>query len=338
MRLKIDYSSLALYRTCPRKFFYRYVLGHDAPEPSDALAFGTAIHEGLGDWHGNIPGNTPTHETRELCESAPEPTMCAHCHALARYKALAETLPINAINPEEKRSVQFGETLLKAYIDTYNRDPFYGFKPLVGKDGLPTVELALEAPMYEDSENTIIYNGRCDMAAELPDGRIAAIEHKTAYRVGQDFVNQIKPNDQITGYLWLISNNGYPTCRTSIWNGLQTGAPKKLIDDPASCFVRVETSRTEAEIAEWKREVIDSCMDIIRDIKREYFRRGDAPKCCTQYFSHCTFADVCNSTVDMRRRLLDGSYPLRPWKGLEITASDQKSHLPIIGAVAGGNA
>lgn len=43
----IDSSKLKAYHSCPRKFFFSYVLGWRSVEPSHDLVFGTAMHEAL---------------------------------------------------------------------------------------------------------------------------------------------------------------------------------------------------------------------------------------------------------------------------------------------------
>src|SRR5687768_12770334 len=44
-----SYTQLALFRLCPRRYYYRYVLGLEEPK-TPAMSFGTMIHDLIEIW------------------------------------------------------------------------------------------------------------------------------------------------------------------------------------------------------------------------------------------------------------------------------------------------
>jgi len=46
----ITTSSMKTFRSCPRKYFYRYEMGYRSTSTSEALRFGTLFHLGLEEW------------------------------------------------------------------------------------------------------------------------------------------------------------------------------------------------------------------------------------------------------------------------------------------------
>ena len=53
----LDSSKLTTYMECPRKFFYRYILGWQSDYPNNHLVFGSAWHIAM-EWLLNHPGDT----------------------------------------------------------------------------------------------------------------------------------------------------------------------------------------------------------------------------------------------------------------------------------------
>lgn len=294
--MTLDYSAMSQYRMCPRKFWYRYILGYDT-ESSDALAFGSSIHAGLATWHRGL-------EPGETIESLIE-------RVIKSFYDEGNKTAIREINPEERRSLSYGEKLLRAYIEVYKRDPENTFKAAKNGD-----EKLVELSMKYRVNSWLTYSGTCDMIGELSDGSLATIEHKTTSYLGQQFYNKAKPNDQITGYIYLARKLFGLDIQSAVLNGLQT-VTTKLDKTPGDCFARVTTLRSTAEISEFEMEMVETAERIKNDIRSGFWLKN-APDACNLWNSLCPYSDVCNSSSENRIRILNGSFINRPWKNFKV--------------------
>ena len=327
-KLVIDYSGLATYRTCPRKFLYALVRRRAPVAPSDALSFGQCIHKALAVWHtGGEVG------TLELCEHNFKefedlgstdyriPHTCVRCRSLAAFVESAKETNIVNLTPETARSVHHGLNLLWHYFRIYG-DPFSSFAPINTQEMKPAVELTLTAPLrLSDRATEIWYRGTIDAAVtELSTEKIVGLEHKTTYYLNEAFLNRARLNDQVTGYIHLLRENVHPDIDTMIWNALQT-APRKIQTDPGACFARTSTRRTREQLQDWRENTICTCRRILHDLEEESYET-DMPNGCVQWNSMCPFADVCNAPSAVREEILLSNYVDNPWEGHAIEVAE----------------
>lgn len=97
MKTDFDYTSMASFMTCRRKYYYRMVRGLAGKVPQTAPDFGKAIHKGLDSWYGDKDVEKAVKVFRE-----------------------------NFTEQEDdgKRTFKMGEWILKNYHNAYQDQPF----------------------------------------------------------------------------------------------------------------------------------------------------------------------------------------------------------------------
>jgi len=288
--MTLDFTTLCAYRTCPTKFKYSLLHGWRPETASDPLVFGQCIHEALACYHET--GN-------------PQAT-------LGKFESVANETHLKELEPSAMRSVAHGTALLTEYFKQYENDAFGQFRPLMTKEQKPTLELKLETDINE----WLTYDGLCDgVVSDTATGEHKGLEHKTSYVLGTQFANRMKPNDQLTGYVYLLQKNGYDI-DTIVANGLQT-ARKKIETNPRDCFSRHETRRTPIELHEWREKLVRAASRMKADIETGLFD-SNMPDACSMWNTRCSFTDVCNIAPQDRDRMLKGSFRKDPWHMFKI--------------------
>lgn len=173
-------SRMKTFQTCPRAHFYRYELGMRpvGPEPK-ALSLGTAIHHGLEAWW-----------TAWMLAGGFDALRCAMAAFLAAMESAADADPFE---------IARGEAMLAAYDTAWSRDTA-GIEVL-------GVELAFNRPLVNPANgqqaDTWMLAGKIDALAQLCDGRVAIVEHKTRTgdaSAGSDYRRALTLDPQISLY------------------------------------------------------------------------------------------------------------------------------------------
>jgi len=320
--MTIDYTGIASYRSCPEKFRAAYLLKRSPVTTSDALSFGSGVHEGLAEWHrGGVVGTDDicVHNFKEFADFASVeyrvPHDCARCRAIAAFVKAAQQTQLVNLPSSSARSIPHGMNLLWHYARIYGA-PHAQFKPLILQDTMkPAVELMLTTEILP----WLTFKGTVDMAAkEVLSGRPVGVEHKTTYYLNQAFLNRARLNDQVSGYIYLLQQNVHPDVTSICWNALQT-AHKKLTTSPEECFARTTTRRSDAQLDEWKQNLIITAERIREDIERDLWQRT-MPDACVAWNSMCAFADSCNAPKSERAMVLEENYIHNEWEGTIIDA------------------
>jgi len=286
MKLKLDYSALSCFRTCPTKFLYRYAKGL-VPQgaTAEALEFGKLFHLGLERLYKlGFPGG-------------------------AQAEEVINTLPTGGLSPapEVRRGTEHLRQLLRAYVSNYHPEVLR----------LVQFETFAELPIND----WLTYCGTID--GLLDDGTV--FETKTTSFLGGSFLERMRPNDQATGYCVLASALVGTPVRRVIFNGASTagwglkGSAQTwpLYKDPAKHFSRQETTRTEEEIEDWMRRLLLDAERIRTALEGGQWS-ANAPDACTQFNSTCPYIDLCRSRATNRAILIKTTMKEEPWKGCTI--------------------
>ena len=281
-RITIDFTSMSVWKSCPRRFFLEYVSGLVRKEDikSHALTFGEAAHK-----------------TIEM-----------------RYQGAAQQAAINAglaiinktdlalIDSTEQHSPDFFSRLMNNYFLTYPND---FLQPPIA------VEVSLVSPLTD----RISWSGKVDLITKYLD-KPTIIDHKTTSKIDDRFAVQARLSDQFTGYIWLAQQAGYDI-DVAMVNGLQTYnyKIKPKTGSPYS-FGRYSTYRSPEEIEEWKEETIRNVTRIIEDLESNRFATRK-PHACTDFFSLCPFNNICGAPQAMRESMKD-AFGVRPWNMLKV--------------------
>lgn len=312
--LYVDYSTTSLFNACKEKCRLGSVIGYRPVRQKASLTFGSAFHAGIAAYYDAIAGGS----YQALSEGAPkewipfqgevDPTTEAKA-AFLRDLKLGDELPLE-LESAERRSIERGLALLEAYIYRWQGEPYENI--LI--DGKPLTEVGFKYYITTIGDCEVWYVGYIDrIMRSCATGRPVNFETKTTTQALSQYVLQVKPNHQITGY--------YPGARQLVGNDLietvwdctfvsdrKPDMNKALRDDgrfwmygidTEKDFQRQITRRSERDITEFKIDV--------ENVAAEYFRwltsnaerwPRTAPGACHQY-GGCQFRDVCVVNGDM---------------------------------------
>lgn len=307
LRVQINFSSLDLLQTCMRKAHYALGRNLRPAEPAPALAFGTAIHKALEHWY-----SLPVSE-RQLPKQYEEeaelycfgqrleyiPTHGA-LEAIRQF-AIAAYPSLSALPEGDKRSMQSGLRILKAYFKHYAED---GFEVARDHAGKPLVEKQFNFPMFTglDFDGTpldIDYFGQIDVILRnAQTGVLVVADHKTTSALGKEFYDRCKPNPQYTGYVWAAQHMGIDT-KLFMINGIQTLKTKTE-------FARQITERNEDDFSELRLSVKEAVYRWLRANKDDSYPMS-APNPCSMY-GGCTYRKVCELPHNMREQVIKLEY------------------------------
>lgn len=170
-------SRLTTARTCQRKHFLEYEEGIRPAGRSRALAFGTAIHDGLASWWWNF----------RLGESQ-------------RVSAMIHTFDATASKQQlDWWDVILGEELLIGYHTRWVAEPWETIGVEIEFD------IALRNPVTGRPSQTFVQHGKIDvLARDLKSGRVKVVEHKTAgsdISVGSEYWERLLLDGQVSIYV-----------------------------------------------------------------------------------------------------------------------------------------
>lgn len=179
----LTHSSEQTYKTCPRKYWLSYVIGLRPAHHHDALRLGSAFHAGLEAFKGGGDEKKSADTVR---------------------KAYADSVCPPWLMPEEFHvEEEAAIAMVRAYTRRYANDRIMKFV---------AVELSFDLPLsnpHNGREHPTYRNaGKIDGIAELPDGRLALIEHKTVgenIAPGADYWKKLMMDAQISRY-WMAAH------------------------------------------------------------------------------------------------------------------------------------
>jgi hypothetical protein len=191
----LTHSSESAFKACPRRYYLSYVLGLRPEHSSDALRIGAAFHYGL--------------EALKRGEDE---------HAAVKSVQLAyadATCPPWLTSEEYEVEQATASAMVRGYARRYAGDQI-----------LKTVaiELPFALPIVNPSTGCRARNfyngGKIDWIAELPDGGLALVDHKTTsddITPGSDYWRRMLLDGQISRYVLAARSMGYDV-RTTIYD------------------------------------------------------------------------------------------------------------------------
>lgn len=306
----LTHSSEATFKTCPRKFFYRYRLGLVPAHDSNALRVGTAFHAGLEVLKNGGELCIAEHTVRNLYESEPAPPWHDETtYAVERETALA---------------------MVRGWAWRYRDDAVIEYLAVEHK-----FDLAILHPQTARQHQSFRNQGKIDGVCRLPDGRLAIVEHKTTgedIEPGADYWRRLALDSQISRYFLAARASGFdvvttiydvtrkpqikPRNITKADQALATGqasyyghsliarCPERetpemygarllhdMMDRPERYFARMEVPRLEADLESFIAEQWQIAQQIGACERYGRYYRNTAA--CTSPY-RCTYLDICS--------------------------------------------
>lgn len=293
-----DSSKLQEYMTCPRKYFYKYVLGWANEDPNIHLVFGEAWHRAMEVilWEGG--GN-------EALEKA-------YARFIEYYRKSFTEIQDGSNFPKVPGSVI---PALVQYTNQY----------AVGKDELIATETAGTVPI---AENRVMHY-RLDSIYKGDKGYYS-LEHKTGSRLSQAWLDQWTLKVQVGTYTHsLLCMYPQETTHGVIINGA-------IFRKKDTEFLRVPVRKTEAIMNAWLWNV-NHLIDLVEWNMAELKEADDSEnilrafpmntEACMNYGRMCEFHDFCSNWANPLQRCEKPpiGYVQKWWNPAERESTNRKN-------------
>jgi len=269
----LDSSKIKMFQTCPRQFFYRYIVGWCEDAPQIHLDFGEAWHRALAHLYST---DFSSEQVYVAWRDHFQPYFC-------------ERFPIEVQDIYYPKTSGNALTALAAYAATYPKDR--------DRYRVLEVEVSGTVPISESR----VMHFRMDSILEDESGKVFSLEHKTAsslYNWDEQWSLAVQPG---TYNHCLLCMYGFDEekVRGIIMNA--TVFPRKK-RDWAPDFHRVPAYRNTRQMNQWLWQVND-CFDAVESemTRMEKCKEGDPimscfpmnPESCIKYGRVCEFHDYC---------------------------------------------
>ena len=306
-----DNTMIADYKSCPRKYFIRHILGWtiDAGTKAPALVFGSSWHAGMDAmW---ALGNT---------ESLPNLVAAAMANFKETWEEEGYIYDMSLEQQEE----------LKARTPGIAGEMYYNYATQRERMLKESTVLAIEKPIALPFPHLtdIWYVGKLDKVVEY--NGIHILEHKTttAYSIKQtfqpDYIESWNCASQVKGYQ-LIGSVYFPGLQ-DVW--VDASLVHKKIHD---AFRFVPVSHSWPLLEEW---ILDTTQWVVRmttdeqkykeaqDLSTGAFPRNEDS--CFGKYSRCPFLNICSTCADPTK--LDeppAGYKLERWEPFDTLGLDR---------------
>lgn len=290
VQFAFDSTSIGLYKTCARKYYYSIVLGYEPRIMAPPLAFGIALHTVMETWEKLLFRQVDKHT------------------ALIHVIRLAGLLGDKLTPGDTSRSK---ETLVRSivwYLDVFWEDKATTVRLPNGK---PAVEMHFQLPFMNYCEHEVFICGHIDRLAQW-QGKVYVSDFKTTkYQLDNRFFSQFKPNTQLPLYLTachLIAETiqDFPPAHGVIVDGVQLGVNFSRFVRQIIPFSLEEINEYIIDLKYWITQAMDAC-------KSNYFPQNT--ESCQKY-SGCQYLEICSKSPARRDLFLNGNFVKRTWDPL----------------------
>ena len=277
----IDASKMQEFLTCPRKYFFRYVLGWvpEREEGSYHRAFGKALHSAMAFLYKN---GLSDENAVKACDIF--------------YSEYRKELP--DVEGDDNRAPKTPENGIRAimqYVERYREED--------KRREVLYVEISGNVPVDHRS----VYF-RIDTILKDKNG-VFVLEHKTASRLSRNWADQWLLKPQVGLYTHVLYSLYDPA---EVYGVRINGIFLYKSRDPE--FVRVPIKSTPVYMMSWlvrtrrllddiEREMNEMEKDTVRDIQHSFPQN---PESCTRYYG-CPYFDLCAVRVNHLRMYEEGT-------------------------------
>lgn len=325
----VDFSTLARFKACKEKARLENVNGWATRVQKTSLSFGHALHAGIAAYYDALAGGyRDTNGRWNHFSQWHNPLHEAQAAFLRDLKIMNTTIPVEIVG-DERRSLERGIGLLEAYVSRYAEELY---ENILDANGAPLVEVGFTIPLCDfvndGTKWTIVYCGYIDrIMRSLSTGRPTMVEFKHTTQALPRYIQQCKPNHQITGY-FPYAQQLFPDLRDCEWDCVFVSSRKPDMGraiharfmmygiDIDTDFQRVKTSRSKSDIDAWREDAIEDAREFARWLTSGKARwPRSAPGACFLY-DGCQFRDRCSLNLDpvQERIYMDERFVIRRWE------------------------
>ena len=286
--LSLDHSVTKTLKECPRKYFYRYVLGRVSREEKNKLvfAFGNAIHAFFEEVYKT--------ENFDLALGA----------ALKKYKAPG---PLDTKKAQNLYSVKRLMMVCKECWEFFGREKKQGSISVIG----------IEQPFNVDLPDGTQTGGRFDQIIQT-GGHSWIRDWKTTSTQVSYFAMGFNPNDQATRYIYALSRLAGWTSENPLPSRMAKGIYFTVIQNmETEKSLKIETivvTKSIEELIDWEKDQLLWYKTL--SVYRELDHWPKSENNC----SWCDYHAVCKVGSDSSREfMLKDKYDLKPWDHEQVT-------------------
>ena len=179
--LHVDNTIISTFATCPLKAAIHYGMDRQSTQANNA----------------NLEAGKAIHHAQEYYWLGDKPTKCLEILEID-YKEWSK----KNVFDNKRLAWDNIERVFLSWMDKYPQNKL----PFIVEEH--EVEIALSAPMTKDG--SIIYTGTMDLYGKARHGNMRyAVDHKMTGKVDSLKKKEYSITSQMTGYLWLLRENGY---------------------------------------------------------------------------------------------------------------------------------
>jgi len=301
--LFIDFSTYSTYSMCKEKDRLAHILHLRPVIEEKPLSYGHAIHAGIAELRrkGDIDAAVQAY-VQDLIDAG-------------------SSLPIS-IEDDERRSVERGEALIRAYAQRWHGEPYEVYR---GSDGEPYCEIGFAMYFMDWHGRPVMLAGRMDwIARSTIDQRAYQFDLKTTTSNVPQQLKQVRPNHQFTIYTLAaktilsldLAGSYMDVVYISDRKPAVKGGPwMQLGVDIDKDFGRQPTHRSATDIDEMMFDLIETTRE--RLTWQDRLESGEisrwprnAPGACFQY-GGCRYLDICSTNCNPN--IIATNYVIKPW-------------------------
>lgn len=283
-----DSTKLKCFMTCPRKYFYTYVLGWVSEEPNLHFTFGEA-------WHLSMS---------HLIEHGSSAATVSEAYELFRNKYL-EVFREEDEEQNSPKNLTNGFTAMLEYAQRYDDSKY---KVVKDQDGQAWTEIAGTVPI---SEGQVLHFKSDAVMFDEEEGKYFVLEHKTTTMLNSAWSEQWHLSIQVGTYLHALCCVFNPE---DVWGARINGAvfrkPPKMKADgtpyagggKGNEFLRVPIRKTQEMMEQWLFTANHWAASVRGEFAELETCLEDDPvmsafpmntESCVHYGSVCQFHDFC---------------------------------------------
>ena len=292
----IDNTSLSLYLTCPRKYYYTMIEQLEPKAQSAPLEFGILYHDAQQQFEiARAKGLTYWAAAREAIRYA--------LTATAKMQNVMGTPRLAIWTTND--SARTRETLIRSlvwYFDEYEND---SIETVLLSDGRPAVELSFKFDLgVTDPEGeAILYSGHIDRVIQLGGARWIKDHKTTTGSLSDWYWNYFNPDNQMTGYITASNVVFDLECKGAIISAAQTGVS-------FTRFARHPIRKTKEQLDEWLHATRFWVSQMERSALEGNWPMN--PQGCDKY-GGCPFRHVCQASPKVRSSHLKRDFKKKIW-------------------------
>ncbi len=285
--LLIDNSTLELLK-CPRLLEYEWLRKRSLVAAKAGRNFGSAMHVG---WARRY----------ELCGvNAVTPEAVVDINEQMRLHLEGHQQPEG-----DFRDFNHACTVMKAYNDAYGNEGFHIVEQPAhcANPGKPIIEEGFAIPIGMAQNIPVIYCGKIDLAIQNAEG-VWSFDHKTAFQFGESFQKQMEQDGGQLGYCWALGQIlgkkpiGYIIDAVRVRRPTKKDTYAGVAPVDGTDFYRIPRWVSQADLDDWKADVLAMIADILWHHDRNYFPRHRWQ--CVGKYGACDFYDVCSAPKEQR--------------------------------------